>query len=352
MSRNACARIFWLVPLVLGALNFGCGGGGMPPSSQISPSPQTDLHASQPMQAPILGFAYAAGSGELQPINGVTGAAVLSSPLALPEGVTRIDFAPGQGWAVASRPSGGTPAVISFLAANLGPLVPIPGAISEPDIIAFSPSGGAVALYSIAQERLQVVGGLPANPQLTRDLGSGDLPAAAQFLAIADDGVTLLEGAATNAVYLLAGNGPQLLASVSSLGGMAFNPQSNDALVFDRDGGTLALWQSVSTMFSSRVLANGLTGLPGTIDLATDGRRAVVTGPGANRLWAVDLGNLQVQDLPLPTPPAMLSPLRVAGDYLLSWQAGGPAWIMDTNRQKAAVYLVPAAAQTQSALVR
>ena len=78
----------------------------------------------------------------------------------------------------------------------------------------------------------------------------------------------------------------------------------------------------------------------------------MITSTNANHLWQVDLQNLQVQDLQLPSAPAMLTPLRTNGDYLLSWQPGQLAWIVDTNQEKGTVYLVPAAAQAQTALAR
>jgi hypothetical protein len=304
------------------------------------------------MQAPILGFVYAPAGSEVRAINGVAGASTQGSPLALPEGITGISFAPGQKSAIVARTSGASVGVVSFLGANPGALVSIPRGISQPDIIAFSPNGTDAALYSALEGQLQVVTGLPDNPQVTRNIGSAELPDAVRVLAIADDGVTLLEGTVHSAVYLLAASGPQLLESVPDLRGILFNPKTSDALIFDRNGGTLSLLQSVSSSPTSRPLASGLTGLDGTIALQTNGRRAVITSTNANHLWQVDLQSLQVQDLQLPTTPAMLTPLRANGDYLLSWQPGQLAWVVDTNQEKGTVYLVPAAAQAQAALAR
>jgi DNA-binding beta-propeller fold protein YncE len=307
-------------------------------------APAADRNASQQMQSPVLGFVYAAG-GEVRTIQGIPGASTLSDPLALPDGVTSIEFAPGQQFAVFEQTNGASIGVITFSSVGTGPLIPIPGGISQPDIISFSPNGTAVALYSASEGRLQVIGGLPNQPQLNREMSSSELPGAVRLLALADDGVTLLEGTADSAVYLLAGSGPQLLESVSDLGGMVFTPKSNDALIFDRDGSTLSLLQGVSGVRSSRQLASGLAGLEGTIGLQTDGSRAIVTSANTNHLWQIDLQSLQVQDVQLPTEPAMLQPLRVSGQYLLSWQSGRPAWILDTSQEKGAVYFVPALVQ-------
>jgi hypothetical protein len=348
MRRNLHLETLLLVSLVLSALNFGCGGGGLQPLTQSNQSPQTSASVSKSMQAPTLGYAYVTTGSEVRAINGVPGASVVSPPIALPEGVTRIDFAPGQKSAIVEQANGTSVGVISFVGAEPGPIVPVTNGISQADIIAFSPNGTAAALYSVSETRLQVVAGLPSNPQLTRDSESSALPDAVRFLALADDGVTVLAGTINSAVYLLNGNSPQLLASVSSLGAMVFNPKSNDALVFDSGSGALSLWQSVSSALTTRMLASGFTGLQGTVALSSDGRRAVLAGTGADHVWEVDLQSFQTQDLQLPTAPAMLKPLRASGDYLVSWQPGQLAYIVDTNQQKGAVYIVPAA-RAQSA---
>jgi hypothetical protein len=351
MCKHISPPILLLISLALLALNFGCGGGAEV-TSNAAPAPTPDVSTAKRMQPPVLGFVYAAGGSEVRVINGIPGASTLSSPLTLPEGVTGVDFAPSQKCALVEQTNGSSVGLITFSGANPGPLTQIAGGISKPDVVSFSPQGAAAALYSASEGRLQVLAGLPDRPQVARELTNGDLPEAVHLLAIADDGVTLLEGTVNNAVYLLAGSGAQLLESVADLGGIAFTPQSNDALVFDRSSGTLSLMQGVSSTRSQRLLASGLTGLTGNIELEADGVRAIITSSATSQLWEIDLQSLAVQNLQLPATPAMLEPLRVSGHYLLSWQPGQPAWILNTNQEKGAVYFVPAAVQAQAALAQ
>lgn len=353
MRRDIRSGTLALILVGLGALNLGCGGGGVASNNaQNNQASQTSAGAAQPMQAPMLGFAYASGVTEVRVINGVSGASTQGSALNLPSNVTGISFSPRQNSALVAVSGGGPVGVISFQTAQPGPLMTISGAISQPDIIAFSPTGAAAALYSASEGHLQVVTGLPSSPQVTRDLTSAQFPANPQALAIADDGVTLLEGTSDNSIYLLSGNSPQLLENVSALGAIAFNPKTTDALIFDRGAGTLALMANVSVQHSTQAVASGLTGLEGAVFLASDGRNALVSAANAKSVWEVNLQSLQTQTVPLQTPATMLMPLRTAGNYLLTWQPGGLAWIIDTNLSKAAVYLVPAAATAQAELVR
>jgi hypothetical protein len=64
------------------------------------------------------------------------------------------------------------------------------------------------------------------------------------------------------------------------------------------------------------------------------------------------LQSLRVQDLPLLATVTMLEPLRTSGRYLLSWQSGQPAWIVDATGQTCAVYFVPANVNAVSAQAR
>jgi hypothetical protein len=331
------------------------------------------------IQSPVLGFVYAADISELRTILGIPGASRLSGPLALPSGVTNVIFAPGQQCALAEQANGAPIGVIAFPAANPGPLVEIPNAIAHSDVVAFSPSGGNAAVYSVSEQRLQVITGLLSTPHVAREIAFGALPDVVQLLAIADDGITLLEGTVNNDVYILAeASGPQLIYSAESLGGMAFTPGSRDALVFDPSSGTLSLLQNVVSPPRlpprppvpdalrlraganntpalagngdpgapvpppSTTLASGLTGFSGTVFLQADSHIATITSTAANDLAEVDLQNRNVQHLRLPANAIALQPLRMPGKYLLFFQPGQPALILDTSGEKGAVYFVPA----------
>jgi len=348
MRNEIPVRILVLVFLVLSALDFGCGGGAAVNSTPVEP-PSTAVSAGDRMQAPMLGFVYTASANVARAINGIPGAAILGSPLTVPEGIASLSFAPGQMYALAEQAEGAPLGLVAFSGAGPGALLQIAGAIPKPDVISFSPHGAAAALYSASEGLVQVLTGLPGNPRLARQITSGELPNAVRLLAIADDGVTLLAGTANNSVYLLSSDGAQLIDSVSDLGGMVFTPKSNDLVIFDRGAGTLSLVQGLNGAQSKRVLAQGLTGLGGNIFLETDGQLAVVTASSASRLWEIDLESQAVQEVQLPTTAAMLEPLRLQGQYLLAWQPGEPAWILNTNQAKGTVYFVPAALEAAQA---
>jgi hypothetical protein len=236
---------------------------------------------------------------------------------------------------------------MTFQGAVEGSLIAISGGISQPDIISFSPSGNAAALYSKAEGRLQVIIGLPDSPQVARVIPRNDLPDEVRFLAVADDEVTLLEGTAHSAIYLLPeGGSPQFLHGVGDLEGLAFVPGSGDVVVFDREGGTAFLLQEVTSASAYFALAEGLTGLGGNVFLQVNSGSAILASTNSNNLCQIDLQSLLAQNIHLPGLPQMLQPLRTSGDYLLFYQPGQPAWILDSHGEAGAVSFVPASTQS------
>jgi hypothetical protein len=310
---------------------------------EATPRTVDALNATQGMQTPVLGFVSSAEGGELRAIVGIPGASALGGPLAVPAGVSSVYLAPRQNYALLAPTAGESIGLMTFAGADEGAVIPVCAAISQPDIVAFSPTGAAAALYSKAEERLQVITGLPDSPQLARVIAQSDLPDEVRFLAVADDGVTLLEGTVHSAVYLLPQAGsPRFLHSAKDLEGMAFAPRTDDVVVFDREADTVFELQEVNAAGSYLPLADGLTGLGGIVFLETSSASAVIASTSSNDLRVINLQSLQVQSIHLPGTPKMLQPLRTSGDYLLFYRSGLPAWILDSNGREAVVSLVPA----------
>ncbi len=320
--------------------------------------------ATQPMQSPVLGFVttsrtalvrgqgrggegYSNPSVTVRAILGVPGAAMLSGALTMPRGVAGAYFAPGQSFALVEQ-SAGSLAVLQFNGTVAGALQAIPGSISRPDIVSFSPNGSAAAVYS-TEGRLAIITGLPGSPQLSRDV-SANLPAGIQALALADDGATLLAVTSDGRVLLLpAGGGTETIYSGGQLSGLVFAPASTDALVFDSDGNKVLLVQNVSTAPATRLLAQGLSGIPGSALLQFDANTAWIGAVNGKQLSRIDLQTLHADTMTLSAGLAALQPLLVPHRFLLSAQPGQEAWVLDTSNATSAntgtvagnVYFVP-----------
>ena len=301
--------------------------------------------AAQGMQAPVLGFVSSAGTGELRALLGIPGASALGAPLAVTAGLLGVYFAPNQSYALLAPKAGNSLGLMTFQGAHEHAIISICGALPQPDIVAFSPGASAAALYSKTEERLQVITGLPDSPHLARVVAASELPDELRFLAVTDDGATLVEGTAQSAVYLLPQLGsPRLLYTAGDLQGMAFAPHSNDLVAFDRARSTAFLLQNVDGASSYLPLADSLTGLDGNVFLETSRAGAVIASTNSTTVWKIDLRSLEVESIHLPGMPQMLEPLRIPGDYLLFYRVGFPAWILDSNGVPGSVSFVPASA--------
>ena len=313
-------------------------------ASNASPSPQS-------VQSPVLGFVSSAplpplrgrsrSTSRVRAILGVPGAATLSIPLVFPEGVRALRFAPGQNYALAEMP-GGVLAVLPFRGEQVGSPVPLPGAISSPDIVAFSPGASAAAFFSAGQSRLVIITGLPGSPQLSRDLTGADLPENVQKLALANDGSTVLASTGDGAVFVLRpGGAPELVYMAGSSSAVAFAPGSMDAVVFDGSGSKAVLIQNAASAPAPRLLAQGLPALTGTVLLQVELGDAILGAVGATELYRINLQTLQVDQLALPAPLTTLQPLRTAHRFLISAEPDRPAWVLDTTGPAMQASFVP-----------
>jgi hypothetical protein len=319
-----------------------------PENSSRRPPAGSNGYVPEPMQRPLLGFAYDNEAGELRAILGIPGALVFGNPLALPAEVTNVHFAPGQRHAIVER-DGAPLGLLPLPGINPGPITEIPSSIIEPSIVSFSPNGASVAIYSSSEGRLEIITGLPDSPRLLRDLTRDDLPDEVKVLALSDKGPTLLEGTVDNDVYRLRlGAVPEFVYGVTDLGGLTFAPSSDDALVFDRDGGSAFLLQNITGSVSHRLIAEQLPDLDGDIVLNFSAGQARISSTNSGHLWQIDLRNQELQDVQLPATPLMLQALRTSGKFLLSAEPSQPAWVLDTTGAAGTLYFVPAASDEEA----
>ena len=300
--------------------------------------PLTAWCAEGELRAPVLGYLLQEDPLELRAISGIPGAAVRGEPLPLPEDVTRLRLAPGHGFALAERGES-DPAAVLLLDGRAALAAPVPGALARAGLVVFSPNGGAAALYSAGEMRLQVLTGLPLQPRVLRDIEASGLVA----LAVSDDGEMLLTADAQGLVCVSRSAGErQLVFRAESLAGMTFLPRRREAVVGDRGRGDIFLLGGFNDAVYSRLIASGLEG-PGDVRAAADGRSVLVAGGEGNRVWIVDIASATARALDLPAGPAFLEPLRLPDTYLFASPPGEPAWLLVRSPDETRSYFIPGA---------
>ena len=109
---------------------------------------------------PILGYLAPESSLVVRPIYGAPGAVVVGREIALPREVTVFYLAPGQSFGLVAQLQGSALGILELEGASSGPVQTIPNSFSNPDRVAFSPSGLVAVLYSATRRQAQVVAGL------------------------------------------------------------------------------------------------------------------------------------------------------------------------------------------------
>jgi DNA-binding beta-propeller fold protein YncE len=250
-------------------------------------------------------------------MQGVPGAAIVGSPLALPDGVSLVRPAPAHRYALVEFAGGSAPAVVD-LEDGAAPLA-IEGALTRAGLAAFSPTGRSALLYE-ASGRLQIVTGLPSSPRVAREFNIPD----AASVAVSDDGAAVLVADAAGSVSLLDQDGLATpLLQLTRLAAMSFLPHRLDAVFCDGARGEVIL----AGAGSRRLLASGLDGAA-RMAPSTGGEALYVTAAEARRAWRIDVATGESRAIDLPVNPDALEPLRAADTFLISSRPGEPAWLL------------------------
>ncbi len=313
--------------------------------------------AADSLSGPVAGYVAGSPKAELRAILGVPGSFLLSDPLALPNGVTRIRIAPGQGFALIERLRGG-PAALVLDGGAVDHVTPIEGALSGADWVVFSFGAQAAVLCSSSTSRLQVITGLPDAPQVAADLDTSTWPEPPATAAVSDDGGLVL-AASSQSVYLVSpGAAPQLLLSGGRIRSLALLRNGSDAVVADSGTGSVQLLTGVASLAGGgqapapRVLASGLDGLE-QIFPSADGKTLFAARPGSGVVSWIDLVTGAVQSPELAAgndtvAPVELTAMRNRDTFLISARPRQPAWIFYRDGDAGRVAFVPAVAVSES----
>lgn len=298
---------------------------------------------------PVLGFVPGPTASELLPIRGIPGAARLGDPVLLPKTVTQTYLASGHAYALAAQGDADPIAVVVLrgaggLAAN--PVATaISGAMAHPDLVAFSPNGGAAALYSEQANRVQVFAGLPNSPRLAEQISNLSMAGDAHALAVSDDAQALLIADETGTVYAVPSNGtPVAVYHASQVSALAFVSQSHDAIVCDPVLGSAAILQAASTVRTLQPPTNN--GCQPRVAASTaDGRTILIACPAQHLIWSVDRASGETSTYSVSTGATALERLGATDSFLLSPQDGnGAYWLFTWHADGPAISFVGAGA--------
>jgi hypothetical protein len=307
------------------------------------------------LHSPVGGFLVEASTGQLRPVIGSAGSAILGDPVAFPLGVRSLSMSPSGAFAIAELDGEQPISVFSGIGEAVPSLQPLVGGFLHADTIEFSPTGSAAAVYSQAHNRIQVFRGLPGSPEL-REVDLSSLTGSVTALAVSDDGSTLwigvFDAGSGGAVYRAGADNAitPVLPGVNACS-IRFVPNSNDALMADAGNDRILLAKAAADGTRVTTLAGPDEGVdsPAAIALLSNRRTAVVINAGTKAALCINIDSGETKSVPLPGPATGLRSLRIRNGIAIL--TGHPAsyWLLTvTDSGEPVLSLIPDVAMTAS----
>jgi hypothetical protein len=298
------------------------------------------------LSGPRLGLIFDRAAEGLRPISGIPGAAITGAPLRLGFAISRAEISPAQDAALVVKTRGAAVALVrvaggAWVAASLDGVEP------APDSMAFSPSGGAAALY-YAAGHVQILTGLPAAATVASEVDVSGLPAPVTAMAVDDTGSFLLMAAgqaeSVSLYRIPAGSAPSQVGSFRSVSAIRLFDAGRQALVVDALAATVYQVTDPAGAAELQVVASERDGIQGLVAAETDvtGQR-VFAAAGTGTLFIFDRSGGPVTTLDCGCTPAGLFRLAGAATFRLTEVTGGPLQVLDANAAPRIVAVPPPA---------
>ena len=316
-------------------------------SAALGTSEAAAESSSDAMGGPVLGYMFESDNQSLRPILGIAGASHLGDAMALGLSLKTASESPNQDYLLGIDGNTGQAQLVDLRAGSAN-TSSLQGANAGADRVVLSPQGSAAALYFRQARQVQVVTGLPANPQVSSSISLESLPGFVTALAIEDGGQWLLAGmsheGAGSVFAVSAGGSASLVASAGQVSSLSFGAASDDALVTDYARNEVVLLRDISSGPQALVLASGKDGLSGPVAAAfsADRSRVYVANSGSNQIALLPLEGGVPAVLACDCRPTQLAALRGGSAYRITGSAGEPIYLLDTAADPRVVFVASA----------
>ena len=286
---------------------------------------------------PRLGYVFDASTRQIRPLIGTPGAALVAGGVPLDLALDRALVSSANSFAIVTAPDSANVKVVRLL--ESGPIVtPIPNSFDTYDLGSLSRSGKAAILYQAACRCVQVLSGLPDDPQIARNLTLPPDESVVQALAIADDSSRF-------AIARRTGDSGEITIYAQETS--SEYPVSADALSFSSDGNSLALVDTVRKAVS--MLRDG-----NIIEIATDreglntpiaasfasGDRIVISDR-ESRIHVVSTDRSRAVSIACPCMPTAVELTSIADTFRISELASGALWIAQISDENTRAMFIP-----------
>jgi hypothetical protein len=294
------------------------------------------------INAPVAGYVFDKVTQGLRPIKGLPGASLLGAPMSFGYKVTEAYVSPHLDTAFAVAADGTS----HFFQIQNGALneVSINGLANAgfSHIVAFSPSGLALALY--AGHTVQFLTSLSGTPKIAGsvDLTNVGIP---ETVALSDDATALL---------VAAGGTLRLFGSYADMGtlmntaarpAVAFAAGDHDAAIADTSAGVVLFHDLMGSGASQVIAPPDQSGAPTSALAFSSDEKAIYLASTSNQtVTRFDLVAGSSNRLPCSCSPTSLA--RMGNVFRLTELTKDPLWLLDQPESDARVVFVPALVQS------
>ena len=296
------------------------------------------------LSGPIQGFTFDLPSNSFRAVIGFPGSATFGPPVM--SGFDTGWVAPHKNYGIGFQQGNGL--LVTALDSDVAASTPVAGLNGQPDGIAWSGDGSVAILYSSAGSWLQVLRGLPGNPQVGSlvDLS----PLGGPLSAVASDSqgqnvAIAMQGTGGGAFLLTDAQSFAPLLALANPTGLAFSQDGASLYVLDG----IAIQLDVVSLSDSSAQTLTLGGLQALSAIGTgrdaQGHPLVYVTSAVDQIFRVydPVGQQVVVDLPLGFQPTGIAVLGPSSFVIASRsQQTDPLWLFASAPQPA-VYFVPAA---------
>lgn len=280
------------------------------------------------VSAPVIGLLANSEGTQISPVRGVLGASSVGSPIAF-LGSSRIDLAPGGGWALV-RQRDGAIGLMTFSGVTAGSVQTVAGALTSPDLVSFSPGGTSAALFSTAAGAVQVLTALNTAPRIAYQFSTSGM-LTPQSLRISDNSALALVLEADGSVDLVSNGGNmQTVSRGNPNSGIAFLPGQSTAVLVDGSAGTLSLLTSLDGVPQVRQITGSLPSSAGSVLVQTsqDGKYAFAVLEPVSSAYRIDLTSGQTSSVAINGVANRLDRLGTGDNFVVSAEPGKSAWFL------------------------
>lgn len=282
-----------------------------------------------------MGYVIDSNSSRLRPITGIPGAAVISAPVLTDLAFSRFVTARDQAWGIGLTQDGSQVVTVD-LAENRS--VAIPAAPAPASLVGLSPNGRFAVVAGAG--RMVVIGGLPSQPAITREVDLTGISDALQSVAIADEGQRLLFATSAGLYGATGDQSPQLLVSGSGIRAVRILSGNAGAVYLNVESGSVYQLGAGSDPVQLR------NDLAGALDLADAGPAGVAIAVEGG-LALLSLDTREVRRVECDCTVTLLDPLMSNSAFRLTGFDGNAARVVDLTRGEPRVVLLPPPAQPE-----